>query len=634
MADSQKKSANIITGKIDNSVIYSNGVVSATNEYTTFYAPVTAGSEYSFSYTSSDVDGAYVYGFFTALPAMGSTTYNNSRTVKNYAQNPTITVTVPDTCTYIGIRIPNTALAQGKDVMLNDGSSVLPYEPHTSTGWLHSLRKLGTATENLTLPQIIYADGTNATVGLKGNEQHTGTPSPQNPVMPNGVGERTAQLLDFDTWANNVYIVRGTKVVSGNSITITSTAATCFTGWNTTEYPAAARIPVTEGETIHLTWDTDADDGSSVWIFPNASATGEVHTAASNKSLDYTVPSGVDYITFRLDVATANKTITYSNIMFNTGSTAKPYEPYGYKIGISSGDVTTDIDLGSTQTVRQIKKLVLTGDEYWVYQANNLRFVMTIDNIVVSGLRATPFFCTHYIPISDGRPIEDVPLNAAYLAALEPETATLNIKTDAYTTAADFKAYLAAQYANGTPVTVWYILATPETAAVNEPLMKIGTYADTLSNAVSIPTTEGANSITVDTTVQPSEFTATWTGWHDAEVKEKSENYLDENDFGLVEVAAETYRVGTDVGVLPSGKYTFNAVKSSSAVQIYRTTKNGSTYNYEAISELPYTFTADGVSNQIFRSAGNTGSSWAGLGYSDIMLNTGETAQTYEPYWK
>ena len=36
----------------------------------------------------------------------------------------------------------------------------------------------------------------------------------------------------------------------------------------------------------------------------------------------------------------------------------------------------------------------------------------------------------------------------------------------------------------------------------------------------SIPTTEGANSIRVDTTVQPSEFTATWTGWHNATVKE------------------------------------------------------------------------------------------------------------------
>jgi hypothetical protein len=65
----------------------------------------------------------------------------------------------------------------------------------------------------------------------------------------------------------------------------------------------------------------------------------------------------------------------------------------------------------------------------------------------------------------------------------------------------------------------YYVLRQTETATVNEPLMKIGTYADSISG-VSIPTTDGANTITVDTTVQPSEFTATWTGWHDSSVKE------------------------------------------------------------------------------------------------------------------
>lgn len=49
------------------------------------------------------------------------------------------------------------------------------------------------------------------------------------------------------------------------------------------------------------------------------------------------------------------------------------------------------------------------------------------------------------------------------------------------------------------------VLPTPTTTQITMP---------------SIPTTQGANSITVDTTVQPSEFTATWTGWHDSSVKE------------------------------------------------------------------------------------------------------------------
>jgi hypothetical protein len=77
----------------------------------------------------------------------------------------------------------------------------------------------------------------------------------------------------------------------------------------------------------------------------------------------------------------------------------------------------------------------------------------------------------------------------------------------------DFKSYLAAQYAAGTPVTVWYVLAEPETAIVNEPLAKIGDYADELSSAdagVTITTTEGQNTLTVDTDLQPSEMTITY----------------------------------------------------------------------------------------------------------------------------
>ena len=75
-----------------------------------------------------------------------------------------------------------------------------------------------------------------------------------------------------------------------------------------------------------------------------------------------------------------------------------------------------------------------------------------------------------------------------------------------------FKSWLASQYAAGTPVTVWYVLAEPETGIVNEPLMKIGDYADTITMAqagVTLPTVAGTNTLTVDTTVQPSSVSIT-----------------------------------------------------------------------------------------------------------------------------
>ena len=73
----------------------------------------------------------------------------------------------------------------------------------------------------------------------------------------------------------------------------------------------------------------------------------------------------------------------------------------------------------------------------------------------------------------------------------------------------DFKSYLAQQYTNGTPVTVWYVLATETTGIVNEPLRKIGDYADTVSyeqSQVSIPTLHGNTVIDVETTLKPSQM--------------------------------------------------------------------------------------------------------------------------------
>ena len=62
--------------------------------------------------------------------------------------------------------------------------------------------------------------------------------------------------------------------------------------------------------------------------------------------------------------------------------------------------------------------------------------------------------------------------------------------------------YLAQQYANGTPVTVWYILATAQTETFTAP---------------STPTSGSPQSFDVDTTLKPSEVSLTWHGWHEHE---------------------------------------------------------------------------------------------------------------------
>lgn len=195
------------------------------------------------------------------------------------------------------------------------------------------------------------------------------------------------------------------------------------------------------------------------------------------------------------------------DIMLNRGSTPLPYEPYNR--------ITTPIYLGEAQTTRQIKKFVLDGTENVEARTSSATGYTVMRFNVTGYLRDTNYtpISTHYL---GQRAITEIGAftenNRFAFLVLDSGSNYMYIYDNRYTTAADFKSYLAQQYANGNPVTVWYVLAAPETAVVNEPLMKIGNYADTVSMAqsgVSIPTTAGTNQLTVDTTVLPSEVSVT-----------------------------------------------------------------------------------------------------------------------------
>ena len=208
---------------------------------------------------------------------------------------------------------------------------------------------------------------------------------------------------------------------------------------------------------------------------------GNVQTGASTvsngvyKNRPITVASSDGYVTV------AYRYVSYQSgaadprneqTMLNLGSTPLPYSPYLNK--------TTPIYLGEVPTIRRIKKLVLTGEEEYVYDASYTRFYFAISDMIGIGVRLTPLYCTHYQNISDGRPVGDVPNNSIYTGGGN-DADKVFIKTTDYTSASDFKSYLTQQYQNGTPVTIWYILADPQTGIVNEPLARIGNYADELT---------------------------------------------------------------------------------------------------------------------------------------------------------
>lgn len=271
--------------------------------------------------------------------------------------------------------------------------------------WEHSLRKLTTATEAVENP--LYSDGTAITAyTLKGNTTQSGTPTPSNPVEVNGVGNKTANLFDKSERTDNSRVVYTTGEISALAGVFVSDFIPIEP--NTT-YTLNIVSSIT-GKTGHLFALYDENKN-----FINTGA----HEATTETVYTFTTPSNVAYIRFNGDMSSVDST------MLNAGSTALPYEPYGYEIPISSGQQTIDIYIGDLPLLKSL----------------------------------------------DGTAVDEI------------SNGTLTRRVDA----------------DGS------VLPTPTTTQITMP---------------SISTTDGANSITVDTTVQPSEFTATWTGWHDSSVKE------------------------------------------------------------------------------------------------------------------
>ena len=190
-----------------------------------------------------------------------------------------------------------------------------------------------------------------------------------------------------------------------------------------------------------------------------------------------------------------------------------------YKIPISSASTTTPVYLGEVETTRKVKKLVLTGEEQWEMHPSVMSLFRSVYINDYLFNESNIILCTHYRSIVNTGAAGVSNGETCFYYNTASTARIIYIKDETFTSAADFKSYLAAQYAAGTPVTVWYVLANEETAVVNEPLMRIGDYADTVSG-ITIPTITGRDTFDVETTLKPSEVELTYTGWHDATVKE------------------------------------------------------------------------------------------------------------------
>jgi len=329
---------------------------------------------------------------------------------------------------------------------------------------------------------------------IYGNTVQNGTPAPENPVEVQGCGERTENL-----W-NPAKISEQYKLDADTGLPVATTgeeSVLYFTCMNPI-------CEIEQGQSFYI--DIPYSSSAQAWLAYSVISNGVLMQRRTGllpkKTTKYTPSSGgtlyVSIYTTRASYDAIKSEI--GNVMLNLGSTALPYEPYGYKLPLTVNGTEYPIYLGQAETRRRIKKLVLTGEEEWklwrmgTSSTTERFYVNVVDVASIFGL------CSHFPFTDDNSDIVHfrygVPPSKISLFWIDKQIAS---DTGA------FKSYLAAQYAAGTPVTVWYVLAEPETAIVNEPIQKIGDYSDELSIA-DIPTINGINTISADTTVQPSEM--------------------------------------------------------------------------------------------------------------------------------
>ncbi|MBE6877539.1 MAG: hypothetical protein E7496_12675 [Ruminococcus sp.] len=322
---------------------------------------------------------------------------------------------------------------------------------------------------------------------IYGNTVQNGTPSPQAPVDVVGCGVRTGNLFDKSaTNTNNGYISDGYLKSDGSKNT-------------NGDYRASEYIAVSPNQSYTL-WYGSNLNAPSVCFYDVSKNFISGIAYEGRSTIPLTTPQNTAFLRVSFWARSVNI------VMLNTGSAPLPYEPYGYKLPLTVNGTEYPIYLGQVETRRRIKKYVFTGEENGtIYSTSTSRKGIEITGItgIIGGDAdiAILAICTHYQP--DTR-------NALYRNTDNGiSNAYQNDKIIFYDascqTVEAFQQFCTQQYANGTPVTVWYVLAEPETGIVNEPLQKIGDYSDELSIA-DIPTINGINTISADTIVQPSEM--------------------------------------------------------------------------------------------------------------------------------
>jgi len=381
------------------------------------------------------------------------------------------------------------AVAYGATVEVDEEAQQLNITHHSDTeggvGWLFGSAVTSSAEGSV----AAFPDGADD-VAIKSLvaeitpvQSGSGDPSPSNVRAISGwtgmtVAHSGTNLLDGISWTSGV--------ISANGVISTST---------TSEFQYSGLIPVESGETYKFVYYNYVGTNSRIHGYDASGTWVEqigVFTGAGSHADTITIPSGVTQIRI---------------------STGKPYRTNIGLLSIASETTTIPISwqtqagtiyggtLDVVSGVLTVKGVLhtLTGQENFALATNSRRFHKAFTaleweraNTVLSTQNQSNSVCSHatYLTGATGTATP-----ADYRISADPNLDYANAivfydSQSEFADAAAFNAYLAAQYANGTPVQLYYELATPLA-----PIQLSPTEIKTLLGGNTIYTDAGAVSV-------------------------------------------------------------------------------------------------------------------------------------------
>ena len=319
---------------------------------------------------------------------------------------------------------------------------------------------------------------------IVGNTVQNGTPDPTLPIPVQGVGDRTANLFDIEK-----------QTVNNRTVTLLDLG-------EDKNYPSISIVfefsNAIAGNKNAAFIDLLEDSGTHHYIALKAlrlSSTGSADSFPLDEIVNDTYYASFTNLSFRyIKMFLYTETYCYfsqgdiKTAIYDTNRT--DYEPYGYKIPVSCGGTTqtvyldkplygdgTNIDYlqrladGTGVEHRAWREYVFDGSEYWSVTTAGGKTRAILNSSTGYIVSNSAVYSTHYRGVSGGG---GYPEDGT---AIVNVNGTLILSAQNVETTEEWKAYLAAQYAAGTPVTVIYQLETP----TDTPIPKGKSYGENLT---------------------------------------------------------------------------------------------------------------------------------------------------------